>query len=57
MERQGFKSESEVESLGVFGDRMNENSANVDGIGGMQHALGAVAEQGTAEALPFVAVG
>ena len=37
---------------------MNENSANADGIGSMQHAFGAVAEQGAAEALPlpFVAV-
>ena len=35
---------------------MNENSANADGIGSMQHAFGAVAEHGAAEALPFVAV-
>ena len=35
---------------------MNENSANADGIGSMQHAFGAVAEQGATKAKPFMAV-
>ncbi len=35
---------------------MNKDAANADGIGGMQHALGTVAEQGAAETVTFVAV-
>ena len=51
--RTRIEAQRQVEVLCIFRDSMDDDSANADGIGGMDHPMRRIPEQGPAQTTPM----